>query len=465
MFETFYKVAGRHGAGGSAGSSSGSGSDSGGSSPVAGSGSGSASSVAGVPSGRGAHAEAPFTLDASLAMHNPDVIVRAPGEVAGQPFSIADCSDVTIALCDASETVQVDRVARCRIFIAASCESVFLRNCVDCVITLACKQLRTRDCANCTIFLYSKTDPVVEQSHGMLFRPFNGACARLGASMAAARLEPQHSHWRRVFDFSKDDAVLPQPHWQAQPLPVPAPFTIINLKGCGADEPAENPVPHASAPRDEGAGTFIPGAGLAAATAGAAPSTMLSFDIRTGQAAAEAALAAAAAVAEAEAQEVAEEEGEQDEADDASGAGGSSSILTGGVGAAASASAPAPAPASAAATGSDLRAAPVEAQLPVLFPSAPSDLEAGSAPEAATSEPLHPDASAAADAAAPDAVVPAAGSRLAAVPDAVDPPALPAAPAAASAWRPPPAPSAAASAAANAHGLTAEDLDAITFDG
>lgn len=128
MFETFYKVAGKHGTSdsGSAGSSAGSAS-----------GSGSASSVAGVPSGRGAHAEAPFTLDASLAIHNPDVILRAPGEVAGQPFSIADCSDVTIALCDASETVQVDRVARCRIFIAASCESVFLRNCVDCVITLA----------------------------------------------------------------------------------------------------------------------------------------------------------------------------------------------------------------------------------------------------------------------------------------------------------------------------------------
>lgn len=122
MFETFYKVSGRHG-------SSSSGSGGGG----------------GVPSGRGPHAEAPFTLDASLASAiasgsasaSGDVIVRAPGEVAGQPFSIADCSGVTIALCDHSETVQVDRVARCRIFIAASCESVFLRNCSDCVITLA----------------------------------------------------------------------------------------------------------------------------------------------------------------------------------------------------------------------------------------------------------------------------------------------------------------------------------------
>lgn len=374
------------------------------------------------------------------------------------------------------------------------------------------KQLRTRDCANCTIFLYSKTDPVVEQSHGMLFRPFNGACPRLGAHMAAARLEPQHSHWRRVFDFSKDDAALPQPHWQAQresrasaggrracwlrfshvfllpvlnlsvyplslssphslptrvraALPVPAPFTIINLKGCDGEAP-ENPVPHHSAPRDEG--TFIPGAGLAAATAGLAPSKMLSFDIRTGQAAAEAALAAA--VAEAEAQEV-----DEDEASDASGAAAAAPPVAAAAVGSSSAAPIAPvalgaapavlaggAPPAAEAAGLDLRAAPVDAQLPLLVPSEPAGLAVAGTTDAAAVEPLHPDASAAA---APKAAVPPApaGSRLAAVPDAADPPALPAV-AAASGWPPAPVPPAAA-APANAHGLTAEDLDAITFDG
>jgi hypothetical protein len=75
------------------------------------------------------------------------------------------------------------------------------------------KQLRTRDCVNCKIFLYSKTDPVVEASHGMVFAPFNGVCPNLDASMRAANLEPQYNHWQRVFDFSADDTSLPTPHW------------------------------------------------------------------------------------------------------------------------------------------------------------------------------------------------------------------------------------------------------------
>lgn len=28
-----------------------------------------------------------------------------------------------------------------------------------------------------------------------------------------ARLDAKHNHWKRVFDFSKDDTALPAPHW------------------------------------------------------------------------------------------------------------------------------------------------------------------------------------------------------------------------------------------------------------
>ena len=47
-------------------------------------------------------------------------------------------------------------------FIAASAESVFVRDCSDCVFTLAAKQLRTRDCKNCKVFLYTQTEPIIE---------------------------------------------------------------------------------------------------------------------------------------------------------------------------------------------------------------------------------------------------------------------------------------------------------------
>jgi len=136
------------------------------------------------------------------------------------------------------------------------------------------------------VFLYSKTDPIIEASHGMRLAPFNAAYPGLGAHMLAARLEPRHNHWRRVFDFSAGDARLPQPHWEALPEAQWAADWAIEGAELGlppAAGPPENPVPRDAAPKDEGSAGVLEG--------------VQAFDIRAGMAAGQAALAGAGASA------------------------------------------------------------------------------------------------------------------------------------------------------------------------
>jgi protein XRP2 len=154
-----------------------------------------------------------FVTFYTFSNRSGETLTKSPGQVSGQPFTLEDLTDCTVRICDHSETVQVDRLTRCRVFIGACCESVFLRNCTDCTFTLACKQLRTRDCANCVVFLYSKTDPIIEASHTMKFAPFNGSYPGLDSHMRSANLEPRYNHWKRIFDFSADSVSLPRPHW------------------------------------------------------------------------------------------------------------------------------------------------------------------------------------------------------------------------------------------------------------
>lgn len=90
--------------------------------------------------------------------------IKSIGEVEGQPFEIIDCNDSELLVLDYSDQVQIDECVNCKIFIGASSESVFVRNCCDCTITVACKQLRTRDCKRCTFYLFAKTAPVIETS-------------------------------------------------------------------------------------------------------------------------------------------------------------------------------------------------------------------------------------------------------------------------------------------------------------
>jgi hypothetical protein len=190
-----------------------------------------------------------FSTFYSFSSRTGETLMKAPGTLDGQPFSMDDMKDCTIMLCDHSETVQVDRVTKCKILIAACCESVFLRNCTDCVIYVACKQLRTRDCVNCRVFLYSKTDPIIEASHTMLLAPFMASYPGLASHMKSAKLEPQYNHWKRIFDFSADDIKLPRPHWSIMDESEWGEEWIIE----GIPGIPENPVPRDASPKDESA--------------------------------------------------------------------------------------------------------------------------------------------------------------------------------------------------------------------
>jgi len=172
-------------------------------------------------------------------------LVKVPGSVKGKQFGMSDLKGCTALLCDHSDAVQVDRCSESTIFIAASSDSVFLRNCTSCTFIVACKQLRTRDLTNCTVFLYAKTDPVIEATTGLKLGEFNASCVGLTAAFAAAALQPDNNHWKRVFDFHKGDSTYAMPHWSFLPEDQWNPYEI-DLSEYGVTGAAECPVQRGS---------------------------------------------------------------------------------------------------------------------------------------------------------------------------------------------------------------------------
>jgi protein XRP2 len=117
---------------------------------------------------------------------------------------MADCEGCELVVADRCDQVQIDVLKSCKVFVGASSEAVFVRNCSDSVFYLACKQLRTRDCVNCTFYLYAQTEPIIETSTGMKFAPFKGGYAEQAAHMAAANLNPTINLWWGLFDFNDE---------------------------------------------------------------------------------------------------------------------------------------------------------------------------------------------------------------------------------------------------------------------
>jgi hypothetical protein len=148
-----------------------------------------------------------------------ETLIRHPGEINGQPFDVTACKDCTIILADYTNQVRLDDLENCRIFVGASSESVWLRGCKNCKVTVACKEFRTFDTTDCEIHVLCMTAPVVERSSGISLLPFNGKYALMQRHFTAAGLDVYKNQYQKVSDYSKDDSTIPTPRFTLNRVP------------------------------------------------------------------------------------------------------------------------------------------------------------------------------------------------------------------------------------------------------
>lgn len=132
--------------------------------------------------------------------------------VTGQQVQLEYLEDCKVRILDNLDSATVDDCTGGELIIAACEGSVFLRNCKDMTVHVACKQLRLRDCENLDVRLFTTTDPVIEMSHHISFRPFHLRLPNLTESFKASRLDPKTNRFVHVYDFTEDNTSLAKPH-------------------------------------------------------------------------------------------------------------------------------------------------------------------------------------------------------------------------------------------------------------
>merc|ERR1712072_954871 len=130
--------------------------------------------------------------------------MKKPGDVNGQQFDMMNLTKCEAVVADSTDMVQIDECIDCKVFLGASGESVFIRDCKGCTFYVACKQLRLRDCHDCKFSLYSQTEPVIETSDGITFTPFAGGFEGQEQCMRSVNLDPSINFWWGIFDFNDE---------------------------------------------------------------------------------------------------------------------------------------------------------------------------------------------------------------------------------------------------------------------
>jgi hypothetical protein len=162
-------------------------------------------------------------------VNEPEPLIKKPGEIDGQMFDIADCDNVTIAIMDVVEQVQIDQVKNSRIFIGACVSSIFIRNCENCVFYTSCRQLRLRDVTQSSFYIYSMSEVHIEFTNNVKFAPLNGGYPEHASHLSKANLNVQHNLWYDIFDHNDPGkthanwSLIPESEYEAPWYPAGAP--------------------------------------------------------------------------------------------------------------------------------------------------------------------------------------------------------------------------------------------------
>jgi len=140
-----------------------------------------------------------------LSKHKRDTtIVKGPGSIRGQQYTIDDCKKCRFWLLDNCATIMIDDCSECKFFLGPCESSVFIRNCKDCKIVAATRQFRTRECVNIDVMLFCAAgQPIIESSSGIRFTGFRYSYFSLAAQFKAAGMDVWDTEWSNVFDFTK----------------------------------------------------------------------------------------------------------------------------------------------------------------------------------------------------------------------------------------------------------------------
>ena len=153
----------------------------------------------------------PDPADFRFENRSNETLTREPGQISPYEFSLDSLSNCKVYLMDKISQVTADKIKDSYLHFGPTEDSIFLRDCENCVVTAACGQLRTKNCKNVKFYLFCNSDPSIEYSSELVFGPYNFAYPLQDKHMQESKLNLSNDKWSQIFDFNKKEG---EEHWQ-----------------------------------------------------------------------------------------------------------------------------------------------------------------------------------------------------------------------------------------------------------
>ncbi|XP_074093081.1 tubulin-specific chaperone C [Macrotis lagotis] len=173
-----------------------------------------------APPGRAVHVPSGF----GFADREAQTLQMRREELRQRDILLTALSGCTVRLYGNPNTLRLTKARGCTVLCGPVSTSVFLDDCVDCVLAVACQQLRTHRTRDTRIFLQVTSRAIVEDCSGVRFAPYSWSYPGIDQDFAGSGLDRSKNNWRDVDDFnwlargvaSPNWSILPEEEWTIQ---------------------------------------------------------------------------------------------------------------------------------------------------------------------------------------------------------------------------------------------------------
>ncbi|XP_044529244.1 tubulin-specific chaperone C [Gracilinanus agilis] len=138
-------------------------------------------------------------------------------ELHQRDILLTGLTDCTIRLYGNPNTLRLTKARGCTVLCGPVSTSVFLEDCVGCVLAVACQQLRTHTTRDTRIFLQVTSRAIVEDCSGVQFAPYTWSYPGIDQDFEGSGLDRNKNNWRDVDDFNWLARGVASPNWSILP--------------------------------------------------------------------------------------------------------------------------------------------------------------------------------------------------------------------------------------------------------
>lgn len=140
----------------------------------------------------------PDTDDYSIRFRDGQTIAKPPGTLNGRPFVLEELTDCEVSLFDYTEQLTITGCKNTTIRCGPCSGICTISQCSSCMIAVAAYACIVTASSDVIVFLYSSSEPEVQDCSKISFAPYNLAYPRLREQFQLSNLELRKNLWSRV---------------------------------------------------------------------------------------------------------------------------------------------------------------------------------------------------------------------------------------------------------------------------